>query len=97
MSDPDLPVLVLWTRRRCHLCDVAKEELRRLQRRLRFRIEERDVDARAGWAERHGDEVPVGTVQGDRIFKYRVDPDRVALALRRRGARPFDPGGGPGS
>jgi len=88
MATPDPPLLVLWTRPRCHLCDVAKAELRRLQERLTFRIEERDVDARDEWTRRFGDEVPVGTVEGRKVFKYRVDPERLAVALRRRGARP---------
>lgn len=86
MTDPVPPTLVLWTRHDCHLCDVAKEELRALRRRLVFHLDERDVDERAEWAERYGDDVPVGMVGGDRIFKYSVEPLRVARALRRRGA-----------
>lgn len=85
-AGPEVPTLVLWTRRQCHLCDIAKEELHALQRRLAFRIEERDVDERADWAERYGDQVPVGTVAGQKVFKYRVEPRRLATALRRRGA-----------
>ncbi len=74
--------LVFYTRTGCHLCDVAKEELDRICRRIPFRIEVRDVDEDEAWAAQYGDEVPVGVLDGRKIFKYRVDVRQIERALR---------------
>jgi len=76
--------LVFYTRADCHLCDVAKKDLEELRRRFPFRIEVRDVDANDAWEAEFGDEVPVGVLDGRKVFKYRVDPGRLGHALRAR-------------
>ena len=78
--------LVLYGRGNCHLCDVAKAELLRIRRSLPFEIEivERDVDTDPDWRNVYGDEVPVGMIDNRKIFKYRVDPDRLRAALISR-------------
>ncbi len=74
--------LVLYTRTGCHLCDVAKKQLDQLRHRISFRIEVRDVDEDKTWSKKFGDEVPVGVLDGRKVFKYRVDVDRLEIALR---------------
>ena len=91
MGDTSAPertnvTLIFYTRAGCHLCDVAKNELDHLQSRIGFRIEVRDVDADEAWAKQFGDEVPVGVVDGQKVFKYRVDVKHLERALRARGA-----------
>lgn len=76
--------LVLYTRDPCHLCDVAKTALRRLAACLPLEIVERDVDRRPDWRDRYGDEVPVGLIDGRKVFKYRVDVDALERAVRWR-------------
>ena len=78
---PTRPILVLYSRRECHLCDVAKDEIEDLRRRLVFDVEVRDVDQEAGWMEAYGDEVPVGFVGERKVFKYRVDADKLERSL----------------
>jgi len=73
--------LVLYGRRNCHLCDVAKEAVQRLQQRLDFDVEQRDVDDHPDWVRRFGDEVPVGMIGDRKIFKFRVDPATLERAL----------------
>ena len=73
--------LILYGRRDCHLCEVAKEAVERLQRRLDFDVEERDVDDHPDWVRRFGDEVPVGVIDDRKVFKFRVDPDKLERAL----------------
>ena len=76
--------LVFYTRAGCHLCDVAKRQLEQLRQRIPFRIEVRDVDEDSIWAKKYGDEVPVGVLDGRKVFKYRVNVDRLEIALRAR-------------
>lgn len=80
-SAPTRPTLVLYTRRECHLCDLAKDAIESLRRRLAFDVEVRDVDEDADWLEAYGDQVPVGFVGGRKVFKYRVDGEKLARAL----------------
>ena len=84
-NNPDpAPKLVVYSRRNCHLCDVAEAALEALQQTVRFEIEVRDVDADAGWVAAYGDEVPVGMIGDRKVFKYRVDADKLTRALRSR-------------
>jgi hypothetical protein len=74
--------LVFYTRAGCHLCEVAKLELEQLRERISFRIEVRDVDADEDWAKKFGDEVPVGVLGGRKVFKYRLNADRLEVAIK---------------
>ena len=75
------PTLVIYSRRECHLCDVAKATATALQERIDFHIEVHDVDDDPAWAEAYGNEVPVGFVGERKVFKYRVDPGTLEKAL----------------
>ncbi len=80
-STPTLPTLVIYSRRQCHLCDVVKDTVEELRRRLAFDVEVRDVDEDADWLDAYGDEVPVGFIGERKVFKYRVDVDQLERAL----------------
>ncbi|HVU72152.1 MAG TPA: glutaredoxin family protein [Mycobacteriales bacterium] len=71
------------TRVDCHLCDVTKADLTRLG----IPFVERDVDADPVLRDEHGDYVPVVLVDGRQVAWGRVDPEKVARAVRRRGRR----------
>ena len=77
-----LPTLVLYGRRDCHLCDVAKEVVTSVRSRIDFDIEERDVDTDPAWAEAYGDQVPVAFLGDHKVFKYRVDAAALERILR---------------
>ncbi len=76
-----MPKLILYGRRNCHLCEVAKEAVERLQSRLDFDVEERDVDDSPDWVQRFGDELPVGMIGDRKVFKFRVDEGALERAL----------------
>ncbi|HEX5057679.1 MAG TPA: glutaredoxin family protein [Gammaproteobacteria bacterium] len=75
------PVLRLYTRANCHLCDVMKRELRELEHKLEFRLEVHDVDAQAGNKEKFGDLVPVLLWGRDVICYHQLDQNLLARAL----------------
>ncbi|CAM3328253.1 glutaredoxin family protein [Deinococcus saxicola] len=58
-----LPLLTLYTRTGCHLCEQAEENLARLE----FRVQLLDVDTKAEWRRQYGDDVPVLTL-GERVL-----------------------------
>ena len=70
---PELPEVVLYTRKGCHLCEVVKESLVKLSGRGNFTWREIDVDADAELRRQFNDEVPVVFIDGRKAFKYRMD------------------------
>ena len=76
--------LVLYSRPRCHLCDVAKDALQPLLERYPVDLVERNVEETVEWEELYGQQVPVGLLEGRRVFKYRVDVVGLERALRGR-------------
>jgi glutaredoxin len=75
-----VPVLQLYTREGCHLCDDAAEALERVRQIAAFELEVIDVDSDPTLVERYGMEVPVVLVDGKKVAKFRVDE---AALLRR--------------
>jgi glutaredoxin len=65
--------VVLYSRRGCHLCEIIKETLAKLQRRGGFKWREVDVDSNEELRRQFTDEVPVVFIDGRKAFKYRMD------------------------
>jgi glutaredoxin len=65
--------VLVYTRKGCHLCEIVKESLVKLERRGLFRWQEVDVDGDEQLRRRFTDEVPVVFIDGRKAFKYRMD------------------------
>jgi len=78
------PVVTLYTRHGCHLCDEAKQVLAAAHRRLEFTYEERDIDADPELLRLYNEEVPVIAIDGRKAFKYKVDMNEFLKRLARR-------------
>lgn len=72
------------TRRDCHLCEAAREVVAAVCAETGDDFREIDVDADPELLRRYSDEVPVTFVDGRQHDFWRVDPDRLRAALRRR-------------
>lgn len=84
MSETDPPPRVtLYTRRGCHLCDVAQEVLDRVCAELGESYETVDIDTDPALVARFTDEVPVTFVDGRQHDFWRVDETRLRAALAR--------------
>ena len=94
IDDASLPEVVLYTRVGCHLCDEAKEQIRRAQALLSqgvggqapmpFAFREVDIDLEPDLLKRYNEEVPVVFINGKKAFKYRIDPRQFLKRLRAR-------------
>ena len=69
--------LVMYTRRGCHLCEAAWEELRAEQIRFQFALAMVDIDTDPELKALYGDEVPVVTVNGK--VRFRCGVNKVLL------------------
>ncbi|MGC9159270.1 MAG: glutaredoxin family protein [Terracidiphilus sp.] len=73
--------VVVYSRKGCHLCDVVKETLAKLQGDADFQWREIDIDADPQLRQKYNDEIPVVFVDGRKAFKYRMDGLRFLQAL----------------
>jgi glutaredoxin len=80
-----VPHVELYTRKGCHLCDVAKDALDRVRATSPFELTIIDVDTNAELVALYGLEVPVILVDGLKHAKFRVD--EAALQKRLEAAR----------
>jgi len=79
------PLVTLYTRAGCCLCEEAKQVLIEARRRADFDFEERDIDGDPELRRRYNEEVPVIAINHAKAFKYRVRLDEF---LKKLAARP---------
>lgn len=65
--------VIVYSRKGCHLCEIVKETLTKLQRRGGFTWSEVDVESDDQLRRQFTDEVPVVFIDGRKAFKYRMD------------------------
>jgi len=73
--------VVVYSRKGCHLCEIIKESLVKLQRRGSFDWREVDVDTDEELRRQFTDEVPVVFIDGRKAFKYRMDEQEFLRKL----------------
>ena len=78
------PVVTLYTRAGCHLCDDAKKVIEAARARAEFDYEERDIDADPELLRLYNEEVPVIAIDGRKAFKYRLDMNEFLKRLAAR-------------
>ena len=75
--------VTLYTRAGCHLCEEAREVVRRVCDATGTGWVERDLDRVPELLARYATLVPVVLVDGKEHAHWRVDPARLTEALRR--------------
>jgi len=78
---PGTGEVILYSRKGCHLCEIVKESLAKLQKRGCFTWREIDVDSDAEVRRLYNDEVPVVLINGRKAFKYRMDEQEFLRKL----------------
>jgi glutaredoxin len=75
------PSVVIYSRRGCHLCEVAESVVKEVQREHEFDLEIIYIDGNAGLEKEYGEEVPVTLINGKRHDYFRVDKARFIEAV----------------
>lgn len=78
------PRVLVLVRPGCHLCDDAKLVISAVCAEEGVVWAEQDITGDAELTRRYTDEIPVTFVDGRQHDFWRVDPDRLRAALRRR-------------
>ena len=80
MANP-LPRVTMYSRRNCHLCEVAKEVVESAKNEAEFEFEVVFIDGDAGLEKEYGEEVPVTLINGKRHDYFKVDRTRFIEAV----------------
>ncbi len=73
--------VTLYTKKGCHLCEEAKELLRKLQREYDLAIAEVDIESDKGLEEIYGWLIPVVALEGGKIFHSKITESQLRQAL----------------
>ena len=76
--------LTLYSTPDCELCHIAKTTLQGLSRELAFEVVEIDITTDPALYHAYRTEIPVGFLDGRKVFKYRVDSALLRRQLCRR-------------
>ncbi len=76
--------LTLYSKKDCHLCDIAKKELNDLQKDLTFSITEVDIEKEREVHEKYKHLIPVIEIDGKIIFTGRIDRNMLKNTLRKK-------------
>ena len=73
--------VVIYSRRGCHMCEVAEKLVKDIQKDHEFELEIIYIDGDAGLEKEYGEEVPVTLINGKRHDYFRVDRARFIEAV----------------
>lgn len=76
------PILTLYTRVGCHLCEEIEQQLSLLQQHHQFSLNVVDIDADSYLALRYGERVPVLAAGEQEICHYYLNKDLVLEYLK---------------
>ena len=83
--------VVVYSREGCHLCDVVKETLKRVEGEVQgeadFQWRVVDIDADPELRQKYNDEVPVVFIDGRKAFKYHMEARQFLRALAGRAGK----------
>lgn len=74
--------VVLYSRKRCHLCDVVKRVLERVAPEEGVCWREVDIDSDPELRRRFTDKVPVVFIDGEQAFQYTLDENEFRQRVR---------------
>lgn len=75
-----LPLLQVYSRPGCHLCEQLVERLQPMIRG-RAEIEVLNIDSQATWSEKYATRIPVVEMDGRFVCQYHLDEDAINAAL----------------
>jgi glutaredoxin len=75
------PVVTLYGRPGCHLCDDARDVVLRAARRASLDLVEVDIEGDDALLQRYLERIPVVAVDGVERFEFFVDEDALVSAL----------------
>ncbi len=79
-----MPLITVYSKPDCHLCEEAMEVLRRLQRELSFELAELDITEDEQLHRAYFERIPVIALDGEELSEYFVKEPLVRERLESR-------------
>ena len=83
MAHPMPPVVEVFGKPDCHLCEEAKRLLQALQAVHSFTLREINIATDESLQTQFGEEIPVVFINGRKAFKYRIEGTQFVRRLQR--------------
>ena len=74
--------ITVYTKPGCHLCEDALRVLTHLQSDAAFTLEEVNIQGDPALLAEYGEQIPVVLLNGEAVFQYTVDEDRLRKLLK---------------
>jgi glutaredoxin len=72
----------LYTKPKCHLCEVAKQEILEIKQQYDFAFMEIDITQSEELFEKYKDDIPVIILNGEFISRYQMDKEKLINGLK---------------
>jgi hypothetical protein len=80
-ADRSVPVVTLYSRPECHLCDQARAAILAMREGLRFELQEIDIESDHELLSRYLERIPVVAVDGEQVSELILDVDALRARL----------------
>lgn len=77
-----MPIVTLYGKPGCHLCEEARGELLKVRAKIAFELVEVNIQDDTALFALYAEEIPVVAVEGEVISRYKVYPDRLEERLK---------------
>lgn len=78
------PVITLYSREKCHLCEDAKTVISDLRSEFDFTLQEVDIDTEDRLTELYGLMIPVVVIDGEEVQYGQVDKNVIRKRLQKK-------------
>lgn len=76
--------VIIYSKRDCHLCEIAKESLLKIQEEIPFSWTEIDIEKNTAAYEKYKFLIPVIEINGEVIFHYKLNENEMKKILMRK-------------
>ena len=76
--------VTLYSKPGCHLCETARAVVEQVCTELGETYDDIDITTDPALMKQYGEQIPVTLVDGQQHDFWRVNPDRLRIALRRK-------------
>lgn len=94
-ADAARSVVTLYTKPDCHLCEEARKTIEEVRAELSFELVVLDITLDEQLHRAYFERIPVVSIDGEELFEYFVDAERLRDALERSSEAPEPSRGDP--
>ncbi|RMD99387.1 MAG: glutaredoxin family protein [Calditrichaeota bacterium] len=83
VNSPETILVEVYSKPGCHLCEVVKQKLEKLQATIPFLLKEIDISRSAQLMEKYGEKIPLVFVDGHLVAKYFLNEEAFLKYMKK--------------